>query len=162
MAITYDRIATTTLTSNTTVSFTSIPQTYTDLIVVCNFGATTASQDFLLRFNGDNSSSLYSVSRIYASSTSVVADGSSGNSAIIVDSVGVQTSIQALNILHIMDYRGNKAKASLNQVANYNKAYELSLGIWRNTAAINSIQLSMTSGSLLTDSTFTIYGILRA
>jgi len=53
MPKTYEPIATTTLGSNqTTITFSSIPSTYTDLVIVSNMGTTTASYPFI-RFNGD-------------------------------------------------------------------------------------------------------------
>ena len=54
---TYEPIATTTLTSAvSSVSFGSIPQTYTDLILVNYFATTTVNEDAYVQFNSDTAS----------------------------------------------------------------------------------------------------------
>ena len=59
MAVTYDSISTTTLNSSSgTVSITSIPQTYTDLVVVGRMKATSSGGVFIKPNGGVNYLSL--------------------------------------------------------------------------------------------------------
>lgn len=163
MPTTYDKLATETLSSaQASVTFSTISQSYSDLVIICNFGAATASQDFTMRFNGDTGAN-YSNSGFYGTGSVVVAKGSSGDTRIVIDSVGVSTSLQAVDIIDIIDYKNtSKYKSCLLRVADIGKSYEIGVGAWRSNSAITSITLAMTSGNLLSGSTFTLYGILKA
>lgn len=160
---TYEAIATQTLGSATaTVTFSSIPSTYTDLVLVCNFGASSAGQDFTFRFNGDTNSN-YSDTRIYGNGTSAVSNRNTSATRITADSVGVSTSLQVTDIIQVINYSNTTTyKTALVRVADAAKSTEATVGLWRNTAAITSIDLAMTSGNLLSGSTFSLYGIKAA
>jgi hypothetical protein len=57
MPRTYEPIASTTLgTASGTISFDSIAATWTDLVLVLNFGVATAGPTIRLRFNDDSGS----------------------------------------------------------------------------------------------------------
>ena len=60
-------------TSTTEIVFGSggtIPQTYTDLVIVCNVQTTTATDDINIQFNGDTSSSNYSFTQFFGNGSS--------------------------------------------------------------------------------------------
>jgi hypothetical protein len=160
MTSTYEKIATQTLGSAAaSVTFSSITGTYTDLIVVLNFGAATAGQDLGVRFNGDTSSN-YSDTRIYGNGTSAITARSTNNTKIDVDNGGVSTTLTALDTIQIMNYSNTTTyKTTLIRVADAGKSTEAVVGLWRNTAAITSLDFFMTSGNILSGSTFTLYGI---
>lgn len=160
---TYESIATQTLGSATaTVTFSSIPSTYTDLVLVCNFGASSSGQDFTFQFNGDTGTN-YSFTRMYGNGTSAVSGRETNQSKIYADSVGVSTSLQAADIIQVMNYSNTTTyKTALVRVADAAKSTEAVVGLWRSTSAINSISLAMTSGNLLSGSTFSLYGIKAA
>jgi hypothetical protein len=157
---TYTPIATQTLASDTSlVTFSSIPQGYTDLVISCNFGATVSSQDFSLRLNEDSGSN-YSGVRLIGQGGSAVTNRDANSSRISVDSAGVSTTLTAFDTIHINNYSNSSTyKTVLTRVSDAGKAAEVGVGMWRNTAPITSIQLAMTSGNLLSGSTFSIYGI---
>ena len=160
MASTYEKIASTTLGSAAAdVTFSSITGIYTDLVVICNFGAATASQDFVIRFNGDTGNN-YSDTRFYGNGSSSISVRSSNNSRINVDSVGVSQTLTAFDAIQIMNYSNTTTyKTALIRVTDTGESTEAAVGMWRNTAAITSIVLFMTSGNLLSGSSFTLYGI---
>lgn len=161
--MTYEPIATQTLGSAAaSVTFSSIPSTYTDLVIICNFGASSAGQDFTFRYNGDTGSN-YSDTRVYGNGTSAVSNSNTSTTRIQVDSVGVSTSLQVVDIIQVMNYSNTTTyKTCLIRVADAAKSTEATVGLWRSTAAINQIDLAMTSGNLLSGSTFTLYGIKAA
>jgi hypothetical protein len=163
MPNTYESIATQTLGSATaTVTFSSIPSTYTDLVLVCNFGASSSGQDFTFQFNGDTGTN-YSFTRMYGNGTSAISSRETNQSKIYADSVGVSTSLQAADIIQVMNYSNTTTyKTALVRVADAAKSTEAVVGLWRSTSAINSISLAMTSGNLLSGSTFSLYGIASA
>jgi hypothetical protein len=163
MPSTYEPIATQTLGSAAaSVTFSSIPGTYTDLIIICNFGGSSAGQDFTFRYNGDTGSN-YSDTRMYGDGTNAISNRNSSATRITADSVGVSTSLQAFDTIQIMNYANTTTyKTCLVRVADAAKSTEATVGLWRNTAAITQVDLAMTAGNLLSGSTFTLYGIKSA
>ena len=159
MAKTYTPIATQTLsTATATVTFSSIPATYTDLVIVCSLGAASAGQDFKLQFNGDTATN-YSTTIFRGSSTR-----SSNASFIYLDYTGAtQNVVQSQYNININNYSNTTTyKTVLTRFSDATNNAEANVGLWRSTAAINSIALAMTSGNLIVGSTFTLYGILKA
>lgn len=154
---TYIRIASSTLTSNSaSVTFSNIPQNYTDLIAVSN-GAGDGSQDVVWRANGDTGSN-YSATRM--SGTGTVA-----NSNRWTNSTGAQwgwhNTGQAVNILHLFNYSNSTTfKSSLGRANTAEAAVRVYAGLWRSTAAITSLTFTNLDGqNFASGITFTIYGI---
>ena len=163
MASTYEPIATTTLGSAaSSVTFSSIPATYTDLVLVTNtqrqatgFGPV----GFVAQFNGDTGSNY--------SDTYLIGDGSTATSSRATSQtsifVGLAPDSQWGNsIIQIMNYSNSTTyKTSLTRINTTTNYTAAAVGLWRNTAAINSINLSG-SANILAGSTFTLYGIKAA
>jgi len=159
MPKTYTPIATTTLSSSTaTVTFSGIPSTYTDLVIICSLGASNAGQDFKLQFNGDTATN-YSTTIFRGTSTR-----STSASFIYLDYTGAtQNVVQSQYNININNYsNATTYKTVLTRYSDAANNVEANVGLWRSTAAINSIALAMTSGNLIPGSTFTLYGILKA
>ena len=160
---TYEPIATNTLATNqTSVTFSSIPSTYTDLIIVFNGGIVASGFTGRMNFNGDTSAN-YSQTDFWGTTglLSSRLTNQTYNTAIGRNS----SSSLALNdnsIIHIMNYSNSTTyKSSLmrqNTAATYTF---LCCGVWRSTAAINQIVFAQ-STSFLAGSTFTLYGIAAA
>ena len=161
MPRTYEPIAKQTVgTATATVTLSSIPQTYTELILVFQ-GITTAAttENIYCTYNSD-SSSLYSWTRI-------VGDGSSASSTrattqtyqIIAD-----TDLNQMNsITHFMNYSNTTTnKTAISRSNSSGLRASLYAGLYRSTNAISSITLTMSSGNFATGSTFTLYGIKAA
>lgn len=157
MAKTYEPIATTTLSSTTsTVTFSSIPATYTDLILVINAFTSTEGNCYV-RLN-NVATSLYSSTRLYGNGTTASSDRfSSGTESNIANLTTTMGNV----IIHFMDYANattNKTFISRSNSTGYTMAC---VGLWRSTAAINRIDFSL-SPTLQIGSTFTLYGIKAA
>ena len=89
MAITYEPIATTTLgTSASSVTFSTIPGTYTDLVLVVA-GTSAATNGNEMQFNGDTGNN-YSFTLLYGTGSAAV---SSRNSNISLLMLGAQIPI---------------------------------------------------------------------
>lgn len=168
MPATYEPIATNTLTTNTaTVTFSSISASYTDLVLVSNVGATAAGASVFIRFNSDTGTN-YSYTEMYGDGTTAASArasslGYSQPSAYI----GVDTPITTVIITNIQNYSNTTTNKTFLSRANRASAgsapgTEALVGLWRSTAAINTIALSLFSGSFVTGSTFTLYGIKAA
>lgn len=163
MPATYEPIATTTLsTTATDVTFSSIPATYTDLIIVCNYKIVTGG-DYVLshQLNGDTGSNY--------SSTYLVGTGTAAASGRLTNAVYIDAGYFATNggsfstsITHFMNYSNTTTYTTmLTRHANQNGGQVTAyVNLWRSTAAINSIKTFSQSGRTYdTGSTFTLYGI---
>jgi hypothetical protein len=158
---TYEAIATTTASGGeTTISFTSIPGTYTDLVLISGLIATTPYEMFL-QFNTDTATN-YSTTFIEGNGTAASSSRSSSSSSILVsyNSTTNPTPV-IINIQNYANTTTNKTVLARSSAASASVlAY---VGMWRNTAAITSIQLKLTGGrSFSAGATFSLYGIKAA
>jgi hypothetical protein len=158
MSKTYESIATNTLTATTTsVTFSSIPQTYTDLVIIYN--GTSAVQNFPIRFNSDTGAN-YSYVRMFGDGSSTYSDR---ENSITYGSLGIISSERTLVIGQIQNYSNTTTRKSLLSRSGYTGTGYVSFycSLWRNTAAITSITLLGGTGgqSFSVGSTFTLYGI---
>jgi len=165
---TYEPIATTTLGSVTgTVTFTSISQSYTDLILISSIkSANTNTSSLLFEVNGSNSGSLYSGTMIFGNSSTA---GSNSRSDLDFGYIMRNGGLTASNtmtqpfITHFNNYSSttmNKVVISRNNVADVNVGADVTL--WRSTAAITSIRIFAQPNDFAVGSTFTLYGIAAA
>lgn len=163
MPSTYEKIAAYTVSGSSTASYTfsSIPATYTDLVVVTNSSQTSGQIYF--RLNGDTGSN-YSYTALEGNGTS----GSSyrlTNRTLVYISYSGETfnSIQMNGILNFQDYANTTTNKSFfwrsNDASLQTAAFT---GLWRSTSAINSITLSSSVDNFIAGSTFTLYGIKAA
>jgi hypothetical protein len=166
---TYDSIATTTISSNvTSLSFTNISSSYTDLIVVCsNFTSTAAGGTIYFQFNGDTGSN-YSTTEFYGNGTSAASVRLTSTTILPITYFVTTGTTQTgqIAIAHIMNYSNTTTNKTV--LARENNASDASypgagavVGLWRSTAAINRIDLSNNSKTW-NAGTVTIYGITAA
>jgi hypothetical protein len=164
MPTTYEPIATTTLGSpSATITFSSIPSTYTDLRVVIVATATIAAPDIEVRFNGDTATN-YSRTRLVGLG-SVFNGLSSDQNRMPADYTGLSTTIPSLYEFDIFSYAGSENKTVLVKTSedrNGSGDIFLQVGLWRNTAAINSITFLLSAYNYATGTTATLYGIKNA
>jgi hypothetical protein len=164
MAKTYEPIATTTLGSaNTTITFSSIPATYTDLILVMNTKASTGTPSIAMRFNGDNGTNY--------SFTALVGNGSTASSNRATSTVnnwvsamlnGVSSTNFNSGTIQIMNYSNTTTyKTAISRWAGADYEVDAICNLWRSTAAINQVSL-IAQSNLVAGSTFTLYGIKAA
>lgn len=157
---TYTPIATTTLGSNaTSYTFSSIPSTYTDLIIVANH-TSSVGVGWFARFNGDNATN-YSM-------TYVGGNGSAAESVRETNAtctrVGNAYPTLGTTIIQIQNYSNTTTyKTQISRTNNSSNFVAATVGLWRSTAAINSVTLlTNTTDTFQTGSTFTLYGIQAA
>ena len=160
---TYTPIATTTLGSATaSYTFSSIPSTFTDLVLITNGTiSTTADASMYWRVNGDTSTN-YSATRVSGDGTSAASYRETNQTAALAGFVGnVSPSVQIFNF---MNYANTTTyKTAITRGSYSAKNVGAFVGLWRSTAAINSITVtSLGSGNLDVGSTFTLYGIQAA
>ena len=163
MPITYDNIATQTLTSAaTSITFNSLPTTYTDLRVILS-GLRDVGQQLYLRFNSDSGSN-YGYTDMIGNGASATADEATGATSFVIHYNGFDTSLPTLVPIDIFSYRGATNKTVLyswNADRNGSGYIKWSVGRWGNTSAITSITLSSDS-TMAIGTSATLYGIKNA
>jgi hypothetical protein len=167
MPATYEPIATYTFPSDAAAyTFTSIPNTYTDLRLIIAETSSSGSNECALVFNGDTGAN-YDVVSLSMASDSTVGSGSAANESRI--SFGGSIA-NAMHIFEINNYKNtttfkNCLSKTIGTGGGRNILY-FRCANWRSTAAITSITAD-TYGSAFgylwrTGTTMTLYGIKAA
>lgn len=139
------------------VTFSNIPQTYTDLVVVINPTFTT-NADVDVIFNGDTKNN-YSSTYLTGNGTSATSGRFSTMPKIYLDQINTGTTIVQYNA-SIMNYSNNTIfKNIINRYNGTTKGTEAVVGLWRNTDAITSMTFTGGGQNFSAGSTFAIYGI---
>ena len=172
MATTYQAIASQVLASTAaSVTFSSIPGTYTDLFLKMSArGDNAAFSNTVLVYYNSTSGTAGSYTNLYASSGSVGSNSSSGTAYISPGSVDGSTS--TANTFGIAEvYIPNYATAvahSATMVAtvenNSNTVYYLDIAAGLQTAAsaITSLIITANGSNFVAGSRFDLYGLLHA
>jgi MinD-like ATPase involved in chromosome partitioning or flagellar assembly len=165
MPITYEPIATNTLGSNTTtITFSSISGSYTDLVLVCQIQRSTATGTYLaMQFNSDTGSN-YSSTFLGGDGTTAASARYSNRTDINLDYyASPQNNSWTIRNISINNYSNTTTyKTVLNRANDASKGTDAGVHLWRSTAAISTITLTMPSNDFITGSTFTLYGIKAA
>lgn len=154
---TYTPLANLTLSASAaSVTFSSISQSYRDLVLVISCG-TTGGADMSIRFNSDTGTN-YNWVQMYGNGTTTTTNSFISQNHLF--DYGTPTTVASTMIFQLQDYSAtDKHKSSL---ARRDWAAGLTLasaGRWESTSAVTALQVYAFSGSFLTDSTFALYGI---
>ena len=165
MPDTFIKIASVTVGSGgtTNIEFTSIPSTYTDLVVKFSLRTNTSApnQDISVFLN--NNGSGYSYRLLYGSGTTTSSSSVSSTPFAAAVAATATSNTFSSGEFYFPNYAGSTNKSySIDQVLENNitnaGAY-LMAGLWSNTAAINQISFQTGSGAFVQYSTATLYGI---
>jgi hypothetical protein len=159
---TYIPIATTTLsTAASSITFSSIPSTYTDLVLVAKLTRDNAGSP-IVRFNGDTSSN-YSATYLDGNGTTVI---SSRSSNVTVGYINYNSDpvLNGILIVDLLNYSNTTTyKTYLANGSNAGNAVDRVVGLWRSTSAISTILLAAENGgNYFAGGTATLYGIAAA
>ena len=161
---TYTPIATTTASAASSYTFSSIPSTYTDLILVVtakNSNAGTSANNWRFQFNGDTGSN-YSDTFLTGNGSSASSSRDSSQAEIYWGASNQASNSDSVSIAHIMNYANTTTYKTMIARGNSAEAFTCaSVGLWRSTAAINSIKIYSGGASTFTG-TLTLYGIAAA
>ena len=144
------------------IEFTSIPQTFTDLVFLVSLRlSSTSTSTGQLVFNG--SATAHTRRRLEGNGST--ATSSTGG----VDFTGSRSTYTAAtfgsNEIYIPNYTGSTHKSYSTSGVNENDATEaiqiFVAGIWPETAAITSVRFNPNNGDFVTGSTISLYGILK-
>ncbi len=152
-------------TTTASITFSSIPQTYTDLLVLVSArGDAGGQRDLYISFNGSTSN--FS-NKFIEMSNNIVSSGTTARYIGPVSGTTTTASIFSNAAVYIPNYTGSTYKSfSGDFVAENNaqgtNAIYLSGSLWSDTAAITSIGLAPSGGSFIQYSTFYLYGISKS
>jgi hypothetical protein len=160
---TYEPIATYTLSSSvSSQAFTSIPGTYTDLVLVIS-AKNTVGQNYgnWLQFNSSGGTD-YSQTFLQVYNTSTQSGRNSNIGYIEAGKTNANTF--DANKININNYSNTTTfKTILTRPNNGDFVSGALVGMWRNTSAITRIDVICETGANYTaGSTFTLYGITAA
>lgn len=153
--------------SAASITFSSIPSTYTSLWLVGSYQGDTNPESPFLRFNGDTGSD-YGSTIIQSVNNTVAGNHDSGYQTQYSPGLyasGVTThDFISLTALIINYASTTKWKSIQTQMGSFDSAitqYEVisSAGTWANLAAMTSLVLSLTSGNYIAATEFTLYGL---
>jgi hypothetical protein len=170
MANTFELIASSTVGSGgvSSIDFTSIPSTYTDLCIKVSVRTAYASyEDFLkMTFNGAGATNL-SAKLLYGSGSAAVSANKTDGWTAAIDGNTATASTFGNAEIYIPNYAGSAYKSfSADSVSETNataSAMGLIAGLWSSTSAITSISLaSGNSSTVLQYSTAYLYGVKNA
>jgi len=159
---TYTPIATATGTgSSGVITFSSIPSTYTDLVLVSNF-ETSTSANLYYQVNG-SSSAIYSDTTLYGDGSSVGSNRRSSKTVSYITylSGSGQRAVVTTNFMKYANTTTNKT--FLTRFNNSSFELGVEVGLWSSTSAISSITLNLNNSANFTSTSFfTLYGITAA
>lgn len=170
MAITYSNLASTTLGSaQSVITFSSISQSYTDLVIkISGLESTGSGNWYTVAFNGDTGANYSNV--YYRNNDGNPTNGRTSSTTSLYDdgfsfSLGVTANRYGNSEIYISRYTAavHKSVNLFNTTAGQN-FLSISAGLWRNTAAITSITITTGFGSYnsVAGSSFYLYGIKNA
>jgi hypothetical protein len=165
MPNTYVALATQTLgTAASSVTFSSIPSGYTDLVMVIT-GTTNNPTNPCLRFNGDSTTN-YSHTYISGNGSTATSSRRINQTLLFTGENAYMSSANISNgIVQIMNYsNATTYKTALSRYNNSATGVDALVGLWRKTPeAITSIEvLTGSANTFNIGSTFSLYGIANA
>lgn len=165
MPLTYQVIGSVTVGSGgaANIDFTSIPQTYTDLVVKVSIRNVNDTADSYLRFNGATTN--FSDRWIYGTGSGNADSTLNANIDFLTNRSSFTANVFGNSEFYIPNYTNSSNKSvSVDSVSENNATtsyQQLSAGLWSNSAAITSIQILASAGNLAQYSTATLYGIKK-
>ena len=147
-------------TAPASITFSSIPQTYTDLYLVASVRSTTSNLTFEV---SPNASGTNKSRRTLQGSGSTITSGTASTLDALSNSSAFTANTFASSSIYIPNYTGSSNKSfSFDSVTETNgtTSYQrIMAGLWSDTTAISSLQCATSAGNLAQYSSFTLYGI---
>ena len=166
MAFTYSKLAETTVGAGGTsaITFSNIPQNYTDLILLYSARAAEPTGSFYeisVTLNGLTSG--FTAKQIYGDGATAASSSPTTRQVGLIGNVTTTSNTFNNNQIYFPNYTSSTNKSySVDSVTENNATtsyVNMVAGLWSNTTAINSIKIAVTSNNFVQYSTATLYGI---
>jgi hypothetical protein len=169
MATTYTLISSVTVGSGGAANreFTSIPQTYTDLVVFTSCRSNRSSTEDIIKLEPNSATTSLSARSVNNQNGSVASSTETRIDGGIATAANSTANTFGNNYCYIPNYTSSNYKSFSIDATNENNSTDiyqlLEAALWSNTAAITSIKLVPNVGSAFTQySTAYLYGISNA
>jgi len=170
MPNTFELIASSTVGAGgaATISFTSIANTWTDLVIKYSLRSDSAGDDYLgVKYSFNSSTASFTYRHVYGTGSATGSgSGSTNNPSGYMQAALTTSNTFANGETYIPNYAGSTNKSfSTDSVVENNATLgfdDLLAGLWSNSAAITSITLTPASGSFVQHSTAYLYGVKNA
>jgi hypothetical protein len=169
MANTFELIASSTVGGGgaASIAFSSIPSTFTDLVLKVSVRSSDSSyvQGLFVAFNGSSSSFTYRLLE-GDGSTAASYSGSTGRIGPATAALSTASTFSSVET-YICNYASSNNKSfSTDAVSESNTSSQvyadLTASLWSNASAISSITLSLQAGNFVQYSTAYLYGVKNA
>jgi len=145
---------------SSSITFSNIDQTYTDLVVVVTASITTGTQNLNLRFNGDSTSGLYSATWLTSDASSASSSRQSSVNSVFLTYYGYLSTTLGIHKININNYSNTTTnKSFIARTDNVSNGLTATVGLWRNLNAITSVTLFPSASTFAAGATFDLYGI---
>jgi len=167
MANTYTLIASSTVGSGgaATIDFTSIPATYTDLLLSVSLRSTEATVETNATISFNGSSANKSARTLYGNGSNANSYAYGSEIYLWLSGASSTSSTFGNSQYYISNYSSSNNKSiSIDSTSENNAtlvAQSLSAGLWSNSAAITSITITCGGGNFVQYSTAYLYGIKK-
>lgn len=157
---TYDLIDSQVLsTSASSVTFSSIPATYRDLVLVVS-GTSSLARNVQVKINNDSGANYNYVVMAGDGSSAQTDSGSGQTTGSLTSFAQMNATAEAIFISQFLDYSAtDKHKTYLTRGNNSSGAVSATAGRWASTAAITTLELYVPSATFDAGNTFYLYGI---
>ena len=150
-------------TAQAAIEFTSIPATFTDLVVLASIRSTAdGSRNMSITINGSTTGM---TGRFLFGSGSATSSGTDTRETGAYNPSSSTSNTFSNVSMYFPNYAGSTNKPwSVDTVTENNAAAAvlyISAKLWSNTAAINSLSFAGDSGDFVAGSTMSLYGITR-
>jgi len=167
MANTFVKIASVTVdTPSSTIDFTSIPQTYTDLKLVFSLRssrATYGDDDMYININGLTTNQTQRF--IQGSGSGTPGSFTSSRWGVLVPASAATANVFGNGEVYISNYTSSNYKSSaLDAITENNGAtayMRMTAALWSSASAITQLTLVCAAGNFVQYSTATLYGITK-
>ena len=168
MANTYVLIASNTVGSGgaSSVTFSSIPATYTDLIVKVSARSGIGSVADTMHVLFNSSTTTYTYKSLEGNGASASSGNTANNWAGTYPGNGATASTFGNTEIYIPNYAGTTYKSysvdSISETNGTTTYADLDAGLWSTTTAISSVSIATDSNNFVQYSTFYLYGISKS
>lgn len=163
----YDSIATTTLsTATASITFSSIPATYSHLQIRAisrNSTAATSDNWALLEINGDTTATNYYMHSLRGNGTAAQAEVYNGPRTFLALNDSNTANVFSGTVIDILDYANTNKYKTIRVLSGWDSNGDgdvrITSNLWKNTAAVSSIILKSNTNNFMQYSSFALYGI---
>jgi hypothetical protein len=151
-------------TAAASIEFTSIPQTFTDLVVVCSLRGDQNANNGFTNIGFNSSTSNFSTRFLQGDGSGAASSTGTRGIAYLSNAFYTSNTFDSTTV-YIPNYTGSTNKSfSADSVVENNATSGwqfLVAGLWSNTAAITSIQITPNTGNFIAGSIISLYGVLK-